>query len=86
MSFLFPFVQYIGWRSNLYDSIYPSFIFLSAWAAKEWADTAAVWYGYELGADSEYVQEMKDIIKSPQTQRTWGARGRQSVGGPLKKT
>jgi hypothetical protein len=58
----------------------------SALAAKEWADTAMMWYGYELGPDSEYVQEMKDIINSPQTQRAWGTRARQSVGGPLKKT
>lgn len=57
-----------------------------AWAAKEWADAAATWYGYELGADSEYAQEMKEVIKSPQTQRAWGTRSRQSVGGPLKKT
>lgn len=58
----------------------------SAFAAKEWADAAIIWYGYELGADSEYVQEMKGVIKSPQTQRAWGTRARQSVGGPLKKT
>jgi len=80
------FLFSLSWRSDPYDSLYPSFIPLSAWAAKEWADTAATWYGYELGTDSEYVQEMKDVIKSPQTQRTWGSRGRQSVGGPLKKT
>ena len=45
-----------------------------------------MWYGYELGTDSEYSQEMKGVIKSPQTQRTWGTRARQSVGGPVKKT
>lgn len=59
---------------------------LSAEAAKEWADTAAIWYGYELGTDSEQVQEMKEAMKSPLTQRGWGTRGRQSVGGPLMKT
>ena len=58
---------------------------LSAQATKEWADTAVIWYGYELGTDSEQVQEMKEVMKSPQTQRSWGTRGRQSVGGPLMK-
>lgn len=62
------------------------FVPLSAWAAREWADAAVMWYGYELGKDSEYVQEMMDVIKSPRTQRAWGTRRDQSVGGPLKKT
>jgi hypothetical protein len=44
------------------------------------------WYGYELGTDSEYVQEMKDVIESPKAQRSWGTRRRQLVGGPSKKT
>lgn len=44
------------------------------------------WYEYELGADSEQVQEMKEVIVSPQAQQSWGIRRRQSVGGPLKKT
>jgi len=55
-------------------------------AAREWAATAATWYGYELGTDSEYVREMKAVIESPQTQPSWGTRERQSVGRPLKKT
>ena len=62
------------------------FISFSTWAARQWAETAVMWYGYELGTDSEYIQEMKDVIKSPQTQRSWGTRVRQSVGGPVKKT
>lgn len=57
-----------------------------AFAAQEWADTAMTWYGYELGMDSEFVQEMKEVIKSPQGQRIWGSRKHQSVGGPLKKS
>jgi len=44
------------------------------------------WYGYELGTDSEYGKEMGEVIKSPRTQRAWGTRRHQSVGGPLKKT
>ena len=63
-----------------------AFLHLSAFAAKEWADTAIMWYGYELGPESEYVQQMKDVVKSPQSQRAWGTRGSQMVGGPLKKT
>jgi len=58
----------------------------SDWAAREWADTAMTWYKYELGIDSEQVQEMKEVISSPQAQQSWGTRRRQSVGGPLKKT
>jgi len=68
------------------DAVTVALAHSDAWAAKEWADTAAMWYGYELGTDSEQVQEMKDVVKSPQTQRGWGTRRRQSVGGPLKKT
>ena len=45
-----------------------------------------MWYGYELGTDSEYVREMEEVIKSPQTQRSWGTRRRELVGGPLKRT
>ena len=62
------------------------FVSLSAQAAREWADLAAMWYGYELGADSEYVQEVEGVIRSPQTQRSWGTRRHQSVGGPLMRT
>jgi len=68
------------------NPLYSLFVSLSAWAAREWADAAVAWYGYELGKDSEYVQEMKDVIKSPQTRRSWGTRRGRSVGGPLKKT
>ena len=80
MSLLSLYVH-LGWR---FDYKYVPFISLSARAAKEWAETAVTWYGYELGPDSEHVQEMADVIKSPQTQRSWGTRRRQSVGGPLK--
>ena len=65
---------------------YASSIPFSDLAAREWAGTAMTWYEYELGVDSEQVQEMKEVIRSPQAHRFWGTRRPQSVGLPLKRT
>jgi hypothetical protein len=50
-------------------------------AVAEWAGIAAEWYGYELGGDSEQVEEMVSIQERPRVHPAWGSRGRVDVGG-----
>ena len=54
----------------------------SAEATRQWATLAARWYGYELGVDSDYVQEMDETRLRPETHRAWGTRNKMLVGGP----
>jgi hypothetical protein len=54
----------------------------SAAAARQWATLAARWYGYELGVDSDYAQEMEQAILLPEKHRAWGTRNKMLVGGP----
>ncbi|KAK7682417.1 hypothetical protein QCA50_014622 [Cerrena zonata] len=51
-------------------------------AVQEWAALGLEWYAYELGADSEQVREMKDVMVSPKTHPVWGTKHELSVGGP----
>jgi hypothetical protein len=51
-------------------------------ATREWATLAAKWYGYELGVDSTYVQEMQQTRDRPETHPAWGTRDSMLVGGP----
>jgi len=51
-------------------------------ATQEWATLAAKWYGYEVGVDSDYVQEMQETAVHPETHRAWGTRDKMLVGGP----
>lgn len=51
-------------------------------AAREWADLAAKWYRYELGADSEIVHAMEDISADPTSHRAWAKKAEETVGGP----
>ncbi|TFK40697.1 hypothetical protein BDQ12DRAFT_601150, partial [Crucibulum laeve] len=54
-------------------------------AAREWAQTAIEWYTYEIGGDSEELEEMQVVVARPESHRAWGSRERRSVGGPLKE-
>ncbi|KIL67916.1 hypothetical protein M378DRAFT_177150 [Amanita muscaria Koide BX008] len=44
-------------------------------AVKEWAAAAIQWYGYEIGADSKEVIEMRRILAEPSSHRAWRSRG-----------
>lgn len=54
----------------------------SADAVQEWAALGLEWYAYELGADSEQVREMKDVMGSPRSHPVWGSKRELIVGGP----
>ena len=51
-------------------------------AVQEWATLGLEWYAYELGADSEQVREMKDVIANPRLHPVWGTKQELRVGGP----
>ncbi|KAG6907850.1 hypothetical protein DXG01_007114 [Tephrocybe rancida] len=52
-------------------------------ATSEWAELATVWYGYELGGDSEQAREMAGIMSTPRSHYAWGSREPQTIGGPI---
>ncbi|KAF8574326.1 hypothetical protein K439DRAFT_1654504 [Ramaria rubella] len=55
-------------------------------ATREWADLAQEWYGYELGEDSEQVENIRIFVDNPQQHVVWGTRDRMNVGGPNHPT
>jgi len=56
-------------------------LFVSTLAVQQWAQLAIMWYSFELGSDSEQVQEMQEVVVRPQAHRAWGTRERLEVGG-----
>jgi hypothetical protein len=54
--------------------------YVSASATEKWAQLAITWYSFELGNDSEQVQEMREVAVKPQTHRAWGTREVMEVG------
>ncbi|KAG6900388.1 hypothetical protein C0993_011376 [Termitomyces sp. T159_Od127] len=54
-------------------------------ATIEWAKLAIEWYGYELGYDSEQVQDLTRTAIDPRSHREWGSRETQRIGGPGRR-
>ncbi|KAF5361020.1 hypothetical protein D9756_004833 [Leucocoprinus leucothites] len=50
-------------------------------ATREWAQIAVEWYSYEVGADSEQVEEMRQVALQPEGHSAWGTHRRLDVGG-----
>jgi hypothetical protein len=57
--------------------------FLSASAARLWAQLAIKWYTIEVGADNDLVLDIERTASDPQGHRAWGLREPLAVGGPL---
>ena len=57
-------------------------IIVSLEATRKWAVAAISWYRYELGKDSELVNEMTEIARNPASHPSWGTRRPAAVGAP----
>lgn len=64
------------------DAAYVAAAHSDATATREWAELAIEWYSYELGLDSEQVDEMVEVVVKPQSHPGWGTREPLEVGGP----
>lgn len=53
-----------------------------ATATREWAELAIKWYTYELGGDSEQVQEITQVVTDPRRHFAWATREPLDVGCP----
>ncbi|KZS89515.1 hypothetical protein SISNIDRAFT_479733 [Sistotremastrum niveocremeum HHB9708] len=51
-------------------------------ATTAWAGLASIWYGYELGADSDPAQAMGYFAYNPEGHFAWGTRKELTVGSP----
>lgn len=51
-------------------------------ATRAWAQLAKEWYTYELGHDSQQVQQILGILEKPRSHVMWRTRGREEVGHP----
>ncbi|CAE6524135.1 unnamed protein product [Rhizoctonia solani] len=51
-------------------------------AARQWATLANMWYGIELGADSQQCKTAQAIMRSPESHGAWGTREPEPVDGP----
>ncbi|KAF8237124.1 hypothetical protein L208DRAFT_1431725 [Tricholoma matsutake] len=56
------------------DAAWVAASYSDAAGVREWAELAIEWYTYELGGDSEQVQEMKLVVKDPESHAGWGVR------------
>jgi len=67
------------------DATYVTAAHSDAAATREWAELAIEWYTYELGLDSEQVDEMIEVVVKPQNHPGWGTRELMEVGGPGRR-
>ncbi|KAJ3545335.1 hypothetical protein NM688_g5636 [Phlebia brevispora] len=51
-------------------------------AVRAWAELAKKWYTYEVGADSEQVRWIREVLANPIKHQMWGSREEEIVGSP----
>ncbi|KAK7056643.1 hypothetical protein VNI00_002360 [Paramarasmius palmivorus] len=74
---------YLSERGQLAaDAVWVAAAHSDAEAAQEWARLAVRWYSYEVGSDSEQVEDLKRYITNPRSHRAWGTRESLRVGTP----